>query len=338
MTDRHTRAADIGRSGPSLSGAGEVDRLDLASAPRTGAEPRRAEPGAFRRDGSIHATIAGVPSLFASYLRVYEPLAAFDRDRQRHWRRYVREGRAVAPADGPGKQRTVVLEALGASWSRLPALPDEAYVLEADDTLLICPWNLRVRVAEAALTARAGVPSALADAFVPPRFAGLAKSVVDDWRSGSHVLERGLPRLHEQVTTWTVPVRWFTFFEPGERSLSLGEGNRMLRYRTEIGKARQRAGRARAALKRGLGDVAITEAIEETTNWLDEFHPRSVVELDYGGLVDLLSDDALRADDSPALVLAGISAVAEGDGPGATAAYERLVERWRAVQLLERSN
>ncbi|GAB3948806.1 hypothetical protein GCM10027614_46560 [Micromonospora vulcania] len=42
-----------------------------------------------------------VPSLFASYLRVYEPLTAFDRDRQSYWRRYVSEGRAVAPMEGP---------------------------------------------------------------------------------------------------------------------------------------------------------------------------------------------------------------------------------------------
>src|SRR5690242_19849221 len=147
----------------------------------------------------------GVRSLFASYLRVYEPLTAFDRERQTFWRRYVREGRAVAPAEGPGRQRTAVLEALGAGWTRLPELPDEAYVLEADETLLICPWNLRIRVAEAALTARDGVPSVLADAFVPPQFAGLAKSVLDDLKGGPHVLERGLPRVHEQVATRGVP-------------------------------------------------------------------------------------------------------------------------------------
>src|SRR5262249_58751087 len=99
----------------------------------------------------------------ASSLGVSEPLVAFDRDRQLYWRRYVKEGRAVAPSDGPGRQRTAVLEALGAGWTRLPDLPDEAYVLEADDTLLVCPWNLRIRVAEAALTARDGVPSIIAD-------------------------------------------------------------------------------------------------------------------------------------------------------------------------------
>jgi hypothetical protein len=65
-----------------------------------------------------------VPSNFAAYLRVYEPLTAFDRERQVYWRRYVKEGRAVGPLDGPGRQRTVVLEALGAGWTRLPDLPD----------------------------------------------------------------------------------------------------------------------------------------------------------------------------------------------------------------------
>ena len=46
-------------------------------------------------------TIRCVAANFASYLRVYEPLTAFDRDRQVYWRRYVKDGRAITPADGP---------------------------------------------------------------------------------------------------------------------------------------------------------------------------------------------------------------------------------------------
>lgn len=279
-----------------------------------------------------------MPSLFASYLRVYEPLAAFDRDHQLYWRRYVKEGRAVALSDGPGRQRTAVMEALGAGWTRLPALPDEAYVLEADDTLLVCPWNLRIRVAEAALTARDGVPSVIADAFVPPILAGLAQTIVDDWRSGDRVLERGLPRVHEQVATWGVPLRWFVFVDLEERELSLRPGRRVLRYRTEISKARRRAHRAYAVLRRAIGDAPITVAVEETARWLEEFHSRSIVELDYGGLVNLMSDETLATDDSPGLVSAGLSNVARGDAEAATEVYEKLVERWRAVQLLERCN
>ncbi|MGN9908193.1 hypothetical protein ACTMTJ_11670 [Phytohabitans sp. LJ34] len=279
-----------------------------------------------------------MPSLFASYLRVYEPLTAFDRDRQMFWRRYVREGRAVAPIEGPGRQRTAVLEALGAGWTRLPDLPDEAYVLEADDTLLVCPWNLRVRVAEAALSARDGVPSVLADAFVPPILAGQAKAIVEDWRSGARVLEHGVPRVHEQIATWGVPLRWFVFVDADERELVTRRGRRALRYRTEISKARRRAHRGVSVLRKSVGDAPITEAVEEGARWLEEFHPRSVVELDYGGLVDLLSDDVLEDDDSPKLVAAGLAGLSRGDADAATEAYEKLVSRWRAVQLLERCN
>jgi hypothetical protein len=232
----------------------------------------------------------------------------------------------------------VVLEALGAGWTRLPDLPDEAYVLETDETLLICPWNLRFRVAEAALSARDGVPAVLADAFVPPVLAGLARTVVEDWRSGAKVLEQGMPRVHEQISTWGVPLRWFVFVDLSEKQLSTRPGRRVLRYRTEISKARRRAHRAHSVLRKALGDAPITEAVEESTRWLEEFHPRSLVELDYSGLVSLLSDDALTDDDSPGLVAAGLSGLAKGDADSATEAYEQLVARWRAVQLLERCN
>jgi len=269
---------------------------------------------------------------------VYEPLTAFDRDRQTFWRRYAREGRAVAPLEGPGRQRTVVIEALGAGWTRLPELPDEAYVLEADDTLLVCPWNLRLRVAEAALSARDGVPPVLADAFVPPVLAGQAKAVVEDWRSGARVLERGLPRVHEQIATWGVPLRWFVFIAAEERELAFGPDRRVLRYQTDISKARRRASRALSVLRKSVGEAPITEAVEESARWLEEFHPRSVVELDYGGLVELLPDEALEEDDSPDLVAAGLAGLSRGDADAATESYEKLVARWRAVQLLERCN
>lgn len=279
-----------------------------------------------------------MPANFAAYLRVYEPLTAFDRERQMYWRRYVKEGRAIAPLEGPGRQRTAILEALGAGWSRLPDIPDDAYVMETEDTLLVCPWNLRVRVAEAALTARDGVPPVLADAFVPAKLAGLAKSVVDDWRNGSQVLERGMPRVHEQVATWGIPLRWFVFVDLSERELTLSSKLRTLRYRTEISKARRRANRAHSVLRKALGPVPVTEAVEEGARWLEEFHPRSVVELDYGGLVDLLPDDMLQSDDSPGLVAAGLAALSRGESETASETYEQIVTRWRAVQLLERSN
>jgi hypothetical protein len=276
-----------------------------------------------------------VPTQFAAYLRVYEPLSAFEPERQRYWQRYVAEGRAVGVADGPIRQRTTVLEALGAGWSRLPELPDDAYVLnglpgQATEAPLVCPWNLRVRVAEAALQARDGVPQVLADAFVPPALVGAAQVIVEQ--------TRGEDRMHEQISTWGVPLRWFVLVAPSEKELTLEPTVRVLRYRTEIGKARQRAHKGLRVLRRTLGDAPITESLRETARWLESFHPGSVLELDYGGLTALLPEDTLRADDSVELVAKGLSSLEQEDGQAATEAYEQLVQRWRAIQLLERSN
>lgn len=290
----------------------------------------RMSPSAIERSPEGLWEDRAVPSLFASYLRVYEPLSAFNRDRQRYWRRYVQEGRAVAPGEGPQRQRSAVIDALGSGWTRLPDLPDEAYVMETEDTLLVCPWSLRVRVAEAALHARDGVPPVLADAFVPATFAGLARAVIETWPAENRTI-------HEQVATWGVPLRWFVFVDAAERQVST-RGRRLLRYRTEISKARRRAHRGLVVLRRSVGEAPITEAVEEGTRWLEQFHPRSMLELDYGGLVDLLGDEQLAADDSPELVAAGLAGLARGDADAATEAYEKLVARWRAVQLFERAN
>ena len=275
---------------------------------------------------------------FTAYLRVYEPLAAFDSQRQTYWRRYAREGRPVGTQEGAARQRMLVMSALGPRWARLPDFPDDAYVLEGDDTLLICPWNLRVRVAQAALSARDGVPAMLADAFIPPALADLARGVVDEATNARESSASSAPRTHEQVHAWGVPLRWFVLVDPADRQVSVQDGERVLRYRTEIANARRRVHRAHSVVKRTLGESAITRAVEGSARWLEEFHPRSLVELDYGGLVSLFSDDALTGDDSPVLVSAALEALAASDREAATSIYEQLVERWRGIRLQERRN
>ena len=62
---------------------------------------------------------------------------------------------------------------------------------------------------------------------------------------------------------------------------------------------------------------------------------RALVELDYGGLVHLLDDGALRADQSVAEVAAAITGLETGELELAVAMYQRLRNRWRAVQAAE---
>jgi Zn-dependent protease with chaperone function len=77
-------------------------------------------------------------------------------------------------------------------------------------------------------------------------------------------------------------------------------------------------------------------------DWLELFHPESLVELDYGGLAGYL-DAALRAqgldgineDSSIEDVAFSLSGLSAGDGSIAGQGYERLVSRWRTVQAYE---
>jgi hypothetical protein len=78
--------------------------------------------------------------------------------------------------------------------------------------------------------------------------------------------------------------------------------------------------------------------LEEIGRWLEEFHPHSLVELDYGGLVQLIDDDALRADQSVAEVSAAVSALASKEFELAAAMYQRLRTRWRDIEAAELSS
>ena len=79
-------------------------------------------------------------------------------------------------------------------------------------------------------------------------------------------------------------------------------------------------------------------SVEDVARWLEEFHPRSIVELDYGGLVELLDDDALADDRSAEDVSVGLAALDAGDEEAAVAAYRRIVDRWRPIQELEHAS
>ena len=81
--------------------------------------------------------------------------------------------------------------------------------------------------------------------------------------------------------------------------------------------------------------AAAAGEIEEVGRWLEEFHPRALVELDYGGLVHMLDDGALRADQSVAEVAAAITGLETGELELAVAMYQRLRNRWRALHAAE---
>jgi hypothetical protein len=116
------------------------------------------------------------------------------------------------------------------------------------------------------------------------------------------------------------------------------EGERSLTYVATMSAARRRVARGFAVLRKALDEGPVLEGVEELGRWLEDYHPRSVVELDYGGLVSLFDDDELYADESAADVAHAVAALAAGDTEEAAEAYQRVNVRWGALRAYEAAN
>ncbi|MEU8520308.1 hypothetical protein [Streptomyces sp. NBC_01216] len=273
---------------------------------------------------------------YTSYLRVYEPLAAFPEAERDHWARYARR------AETPGAQ-----EELRRSLADLlptPPVPvpvhesGDAFVALVDGVVVVCPWRTRLRGWLALSELDGTLPPTVLDAMLPPVVRAQVTADHERWR------ERN-PDARPWIRTalWQVPVRWFTLFADEEREYvpgTDGPGARatVFRYRTPMVQARRRLARALRTLRESLDEGPLTEGLVEVGRWLEEFHPRALVELDYGGLVHALSPERLTEDRSAADVAEGIAALRDGDGEGASEAYGRLAERWRAIRNLQFAN
>lgn len=281
---------------------------------------------------------------------MYEPLVAFDAEERRQWQQYAQA--PAVPSGLAGSRRERVLGLVAACRPR-PAVPrpgdagDHAAVLRGESGLLVCPLRTELRCWQAAAATRATLPAEVARVVLPDEEVELAAAEHRRWQA-RHPTRRS----HVQQHRWAVPVRWFLLFDREERRLQLGPREvdrepgaaaaatttRSLVYRTAMAQARRRLARGAQVLRRTLRDGPAVTSVEALGRWLEEFHPRSLVELDYGGLVHLCADAELRNDDSVADVAAAVAALGRGDTREAAAAYERVTERWRAAQQVETAN
>lgn len=289
---------------------------------------------------------------YAAYLRVYQPLAAFPEPQRSAWASYVAaEGRPDRVTSTNSEHDEALRRIIAVPPIVVPARESrDAYVRHAEGVTYVCPWQTRLRSWLAFDGLPDGLPPGLADAFMPRQVAEQAARDFEDWQRAGNASVR--PFI--QTSTWHVPMTWFVPFDAGERWLVLGDTDgdggrdasgattaapaRTLVYVTAMAQARRRVARALAVVRRNLGDNSMIGEIEEIGRWLEEFHPHSLVELDYGGLVHLLDDEALRGDQSVAEVAAALTGLETGKSELALGMYKRVVTRWRAVQALESAN
>jgi len=278
----------------------------------------------------------------AAFLRVYEPLAAFEGEQRRQWEDYLSAGDAPSPAAGVAMEREAALRAVASRPPLvLPEIAEQAYVTDLDGVTLVCPWRTRLRALEALEEFAEDLPDVVLQAFAPLEVATGAGDALDAFR-----LAHPDQRSHQQSSTWQVPLRWFVLVDAEERVVNVGAAEpgstrligRSLVYRTAMSRARRRTARALAVLRRTVDAGVVTAGVEDLGRWLEEFHPRSLVELDYGGLVHLLDDAELQTDESARDVAGALVALGAGDASAAGAAYARVTARMKALQAVESAN
>ena len=147
---------------------------------------------------------------------------------------------------------------------------------------------------------------------------------------------------HILTENWLIPPRWFSLFMAEERVRGEDEDGLFCILRTTIADAKARTEVAHQSVKSAFGEGSVEAEIEHLLEWLDMFHNKSLVELDYGGLANYLDhglrlagEEGLAADTSVEDVLLSLSGLAAGDGQMAGQGYERLVSSWRIVQSFE---
>lgn len=288
------------------------------------------------------------PNPYAAYLRVYEPLAAFAGDERARWEEYARDtARAVARADRlVAEHRSALAGVISVPPVPVPTEePREAFVLEVDGLLHVCPVQTRLRSWVALGQFRDGLPDPVLHAFVPP--ASLARAEADHRAWGEAEVGSALRIL---TATWSVPLPWFVPFAPSDRVLTEEPpGERAVPpalppvlHRTRMSAARRRVARVLRTLTLHLGQIDAVEEVEELARWLEEFHARSWVELDYGGLATLLNGllgpEGIAADTSVADVAAAVAALAAGDEDGAVLTYRTVADRWAGVAAYAHAN
>ncbi len=312
---------------------------------------------------------------YAAYLRVYEPLSAFSDTESRYWAEYAassqrpRRAAALEAEQAEALRRLIATPPIAAPQRE----SGHAYVRWADGVTYICPWQTRLRSWLELARLRSTARPLQAAAFA----AGQADEALREfacWQGQASSLRVFIQSCTWAVPPgWFVPFaseeRWLVLggvTEADGGGPPTAAATRTLIYATAMSQARRRIARALNALRRtsgdaltsppgaaggadgdgdgepshrdGVGPWQATVEIAQIGRWLEEFHPHSVVELDYGGLVHLLDDDSLRADQSVAEVSAAISASREGQQDLAGVLYQRLRSRWQGLESLEAAN
>lgn len=246
-------------------------------------------------------------------LRVFVPRDTLDERDVDRWTRRVGRTRA----------RELEADVAAARLVGRRASVDDAAVLvrRMGDQRFLCPVQHDLRCALALRQLRAEVPDPVVSWLVGDP--GLVDELSLVAAAGRRPMTIDAP--------WAVPLPWFALFGPDDRRFTdppEGAGPRLVHVTTVARAAR--LSRVVDVVDERLEDAdTVLEEVAELAEWVDAFDPRSLLELDYGGLAAWLGADALARDHSAADLWSAVDALERGDVLEAAVHHAALRRRWR---------
>jgi len=310
----------------------------------------------------------------AAFLRVYEPLEAFPADERAWWRAVAAAGpltpaqmaarehaaaiRALA-ALPPRVVTDLDLTEGAAHPAGIVLQPDGA-----DGRLRVCPVEMSWRALLALEDFQTDIAPTVLPSFLPAAVIDAASATL-----AQLVSERtSLTGPHVRSSRWSVPMAWLAVFqtshrhvepvdaepstrsphhpehqEPGDHQGLEADVERprpslqpapSSRYLAPMADARRCVARALASVRVADTTLLPLAELEDLGRWLEEFHARSVVELDAGGLGE--STSAL--DDSVADVSRGLGDLRGGNIDGAIARLSSVRDTWDEIRAHEHAS
>jgi len=268
------------------------------------------------------------PTPYVASLRIYEPLSSFSPADQLRWSSIPIETYTGRDEQLRALQRAILSEPL-----TLKA--DGAHIIDHDGKRYVSPWSTARRCWAAVEDFKNSLPTSVLPFFMPESFTEVITENTDG-------LENRVPHIISE--TWIIPPRWFSLFTPEERLRGNNADGPFTIMRTEISQAKTRCMTTHKIVQQAFGPGPVEDEIAQLLNWLNVFHPESILECDYGGLA-LYLEKALTDDGEPGLdadrsiedVTLSLQGLSNGDGAMAGQGYEALVTRWRKVAALEQA-
>ena len=211
------------------------------------------------------------------------------------------------------------------------SLREDALEAFYGDERYLCPRTPRLRMLEGVLAFHNGYAEVGGASIVG---AELADRAADELSMLQLQSELEVQILSAQ---WHVPLRWFLLFDPDHRELVETNGETVVRYRSILGLSMERLSDA-IEVVREVGFDPIADDMEGLFNWLDQFDPSWLVELDYAGVAGLFNPLDLALDNTAEEIWNSVEALRAGDFADAGHWYQRTVERWSPAVSISYAN